>query len=46
MQFIHLTEERFNDFKHSFPGEEISSMVIFWTTIMTLLILYQLLVIW
>jgi hypothetical protein len=48
MEPKHLTEETFNDFrdfKHFFPGEEISCMAIFASTIMTLLVLFQLSVI-
>jgi hypothetical protein len=46
MEPKHLSEESFNDFKHIFPGEEISCMGIFGSTIMTLLVLFQLSVIW
>jgi hypothetical protein len=42
----HLTDESYNDFKHFFPGEEISCIGIFAATIMTLLVLYQLSAIW
>ena len=46
MESKHFTEESFNDFKHLFPGEGIPCLGIFCTMIMTLLVLFQLSVIW
>lgn len=46
MNSNNLTEEHSNDFRYFFPGEEISCMGIFWATIMTLMVLFQLSIIW
>jgi hypothetical protein len=45
MEIKHLTEENSHDFKHFFPGEGIACMGILGSTIMTLLVLFQLSVI-
>ncbi len=46
MTFMHNTEESLNEYRHFLSGEGISCLAIFGSAVMTLLVLYELLLIW
>jgi hypothetical protein len=46
MELLHNTDERRRNLMSLFPGEEIACHGIFWATILTLMVLFQLSMIW
>ncbi|MGD0843018.1 MAG: hypothetical protein ABSA06_01435 [Geobacteraceae bacterium] len=46
MELLHYIEESRRNLRSLFPGEEIACHGIFWATILTLMVLFQLSMIW
>jgi hypothetical protein len=46
MELLHIIEDSRRNLRSLFPGEEIACHGIFWATILTLMVLFQLSMIW